>query len=352
MTQPRVSVVMAVRDGERWLAEACRSVLTQSLRELELIVVDDGSTDRSPDILAEAARSEARLRLERQSPQGLVSALNRGVALARTPLIARLDADDVARPDRLERQLSFLDAHRDVVLLGSWAEKIDESGAVVGRLRPQTDSVRLKAVLQHSNPFIHSSVVMRAELVRALGGYRPQCRAAEDYDLWLRLSEHGAVANLPHELVQYRLHPGSVTRTSRTRQCFSARLVRRAAAARSSGVPDPLAALAELPDWWMPEAPAQFYGADALLMRFLDMADASSVTATRLAALEPPDAGILAALPHAERVLARRAILRLLALQKRPARLSTMRLVGLLLAAAKPRRGGRAVIDGSGHGMA
>jgi glycosyltransferase involved in cell wall biosynthesis len=154
---PRVSVLLPVRNGARWLNKAVESVLAQTLSDLELLAVDDGSTDATPEILAGFAARDSRVRLLRQRGVGLVAALNAGLAMARAPITARLDADDIALPHRLERQLLHLDRNGEIGLLGSWAHRIDESGRIAGRLAPAVNSAALRQVLAKSNPFIHSS---------------------------------------------------------------------------------------------------------------------------------------------------------------------------------------------------
>ena len=337
MLLPKVSVIMAVRDGERWLEEACRSVLSQSLSDIELIVIDDGSTDGSVIILETLSESDPRLRWQSQPPAGLVAALNRGLSLARAPLLARLDADDIAVPSRLAEQSAFLGGHPDMVLLGSWAEKMDAQGRNIGRLTPESGSDRLAEILQHSNPFVHSSVMMRTDGVRELRGYRAACLSAEDYDLWLRLSERGRIGNLPRELVRYRVHTGSVTRTSRVRQCFSTRLARRAAAARRAGKPDPIDGLTVPPDWWADDALDQFYGEDAALSRFLDLATPEICKAKLSMDLALPKPEQLTDLSHAEKVLARRALRNLLFSLSRPAGVSAVALIRLFKATFSKR---------------
>ena len=200
---PRVSVVMPVRDGERFLREALESTLAQTVAELELIVVDDGSTDATPAILAECAERDGRVRVQRQEPGGLTVALNAGCAHAQAPVIARMDADDVMLPDRLERQLAYLDAHPDVALLGGGIVLVDESGAEIDR-----EPGRAELDFLARNELTHATVAMRTEAFRALGGYRLD--QAEDYDLWLRFEERGGVAALPDFVLRYRLHPGPV----------------------------------------------------------------------------------------------------------------------------------------------
>ena len=272
---PQVTVLLPVRDGARWLGEALQSVLAQTFGDWELVVVDDGSTDDTPRILAEFAQRDSRIRVIRQEPLGLVVALNRGLAEARGALLARLDADDVARPQRLEQQVSHFSRHPEAGLLGSWAERIDDAGRPKGLLKPETEPARLGRTLMRANPFVHSSVMFRTELARRLGGYRPAFRAAEDYDLWLRLAENATIANLPEVLIQYRWHGDNVTNRDAIRLAFSVRLAQRAARARQTGV-DPAEGLVDAPDWRSPAADASFYASDAALYRMLELADPNS----------------------------------------------------------------------------
>jgi glycosyltransferase involved in cell wall biosynthesis len=308
VSYPEVSVLMAVRDGERWLSDACRSILRQSLADLELIVVDDGSHDRSPAILAGLQTADARVRVLHQEPRGLVSALNRALDVARAPLIARLDADDLALPQRLSHQIARIEAQPKLVLLGTWAEKIDAEGRVIGRLEPETDPARLAALLQEKNPFIHSSVMMRTEIVRAVGGYREALAGAEDYDLWLRLSERGMLANLPEVLVRYRWHGGGATQRQPLRQGFSVRLATRSARSRRATGVDPADSLQAPPDWWSPEATAAFYGDDARIYRFLDASGLDSQNAAPMIQVLPITAHEMAHLTHTEKQIARRTL--------------------------------------------
>lgn len=206
---PAVSVLMAVHDGAGTVRAAVDSVLAQTAADLELLVVDDGSTDATPAILG--AVGDPRLRVVRQAHAGLTAALNYGLRLARAPLLARLDADDLALPERLARQRAFLDAHREVGLLGTGARTVDAGGREVGLIRPPADDAGLRRALIRANPFVHSSVVVRRAVIEAVGGYDETLPVAQDYDLWMRMSGHTRLANLPEPLVVRRLLPGRVS---------------------------------------------------------------------------------------------------------------------------------------------
>ena len=300
---------MPVYNGSRWLAEAIDSVLAQTLSNFELLVIDDGSTDDTPRLLAQYADRDRRIRVLRQDHLGLVAALNRGLAEARGPLLARLDADDRALAHRFAAQLRFLTDNADFGLVGSWARKIDEDGVVRGQIRPETVPERLSEQLLRGNPFLHSSIMMRTELIRGLGGYRSAFEAAEDYDLWLRVSEHSKVANLAEFLIEYRWHPDAVTRRKAIRQSFSVRLAQRSAQARRQSGRDPAGGLTNPPDWNAIEPSASFYADDAALYRLLSAADVNAPAA----AVKDLDFSLLAeraaTLTHAERRLALRAAL-------------------------------------------
>jgi hypothetical protein len=312
--QPRISVIMPVRDGARWLGEAIASITAQTLTDLELVVVDDGSADASADLVAARAQGDRRLRLIRQGRQGLVAALNRGLGAARGQLIARMDADDRAQPQRLQRQSDYLEARPAVGLLGTWADRIDEQGAPRGVLQPPDAPEALAALLPCTNPFIHSSVMLRAAVLRQTGSYRPAFEGAEDYDLWLRVSEVAEVANLPERLLQYRWHSASATHRAGVRQLFSTRLAQRAAERRRRDGEDPATGLTAPPDWRADEAlRSRLYGDLVPLFRLLDLADTTGIANARAVAIDMSAlSGGRVVLTHAERRMAQLALLNLL----------------------------------------
>jgi glycosyltransferase involved in cell wall biosynthesis len=229
---------MPVFNNGEWLAAAISSVQAQSFREFELIIIDDGSTDQTEAIIANAARDDARIRTARQDHLGVSAALNCGNALARSPVIARMDGDDIADPDRLRKQLAFLEAHPGLAAVGSWAHVIDAQGRRTGELKPEAEPSALQSLLPKTNPFVHSSMMLSADVVRAVGGYRAGLEGAEDYDLWLRISERAQLANLPEFLLSYRRHSTSASATAARRQLLSARLARLSAMERRASRSD------------------------------------------------------------------------------------------------------------------
>ncbi len=328
---PAVSVIMPVRNGAAYLGESVASIQAQDFTAFELLIIDDGSDDDTPALLSSFAAADPRLRVFHQPPQGIVAALNTAIAQARAPYLARLDADDRARPDRLGKQIAFMEAHPEIGLLGTWAEVIDGAGTRVGRLTPPAEPSRFARVLERTNPFVHSSVMMRTALVRRLGGYRAAFRAAEDYDLWLRMAEVASIANLAEDLTQYRRHAASQSQRDAVRQAFSGRLAQRAAAARRSGAGDPAAALTAPPDWWADEAETSFYADDVGLYRFLDSNEVQAPQYIRAVSAR------LFRLGHVERLLAQQRLRAMLREAGRPIGWRHV-WIALLIAALHPGR--------------
>jgi len=331
MPAPLVSVIMPIRDGERFLQEAIDSVLAQTFADFEIIAIDDGSSDSTPAILAEAARRDPRVTVVRQAPTGLVDALNRGIAATRGPFIARLDADDVSLPARLARQIEAMRSDTSLGLLGSYAEEIDENGRALVIRKPPLSHESLVDALEQGNPFIHSTILVRTDLVRACGGFRAAFAGAEDYDLWLRIAERSRIGNLPETLVRYRVHAQTVTELQKVRMAFSVRIARRAAFERKAGRRDPFEGLAAPPDW-RTTAFDSLLGPDARDFRLLEFADRANAANLELATLDPAIfEGLAARLDHGERRLAQRALLHLLQRKHRPSWLSRARLLTLLI---------------------
>jgi hypothetical protein len=236
---------MPVFNGETYLAEAVRSVLGQTLKELEVVAVDDGSRDGSRAILERFARADRRVRLVVNDQNlGVSESRNTGWRLARAPYIACLDADDIALPDRLFRQVEFLDAHPSVAAVGGGVFTIDANGRRLSMRRYPTKSRVIRSTLLRHNCLAHSSVTMRRAALEAVGGYR--FNSSEDYDLWLRLSERFELANLSEPVSLYRQHLSQQSFLILEKDAKGARAVRAAAQVRRSTGVDPLAGVRDL----------------------------------------------------------------------------------------------------------
>jgi len=212
MVRPVVTVLMAVYNAASFLPQAIDSILKQTYGEFEFLIVDDGSTDASPEILQ--SYSDARLRVISQYPnRGQPHALNMGVREARGVLIARQDADDLSLPNRLEKQVAYMNKHPNVALVGSGAIIIDELGRTMGLRQVETDSFSIRWRQVFKNCFVHSSVMFRKKVVELLGGFDPTIGYGEDFDLWSKIVARYNVANLPEPLILYRDQGGSKTST-------------------------------------------------------------------------------------------------------------------------------------------
>jgi hypothetical protein len=214
---------MAVRDGEPYLAEAVESLLAQSFTGFELVVVDDGSSDGSRDIVRSYGDPRIRL-LENGRNRGLAASLNRGIREARGELLARQDADDVSEPERLARQLAHLDAHPEVALLGCAAREVDSRGRRLRDVPLPRDAAAIRWAMLFSCPFVHTAVVFRRSALERVGPYDERLSYSMDYELWLRVARVFPVANLPEPLVRYRVHEDSMTGAGGERTGEGARL--------------------------------------------------------------------------------------------------------------------------------
>lgn len=209
---PVISVLMACHNGERWVADAISSVLSQSFADFEFVVVDDGSSDSSREIIEDYAARDPRVKLLRKAHTGLEDSLNRGIDMASGEWIARIDADDLCEPQRLEKQLAYASHREGLVFLGSGCFEIDETGTVIRTHRYPRSHWGLVRRLRRAQAFPpHSSAFVRAEALRRLGGYRTSVKRAQDWDLWLRLSEAGVMECLPDPLVRIRKHAAQVS---------------------------------------------------------------------------------------------------------------------------------------------
>ncbi len=241
MTTPTVSVVMSVFNGERFLREAVESILNQSFRELEFIIIDDGSTDSSASMIESYCSQDARVRPYHQENRGLVESLNRGCGLARGKYIARMDADDVCAPTRFVRQVAFLDANPLVGLVGCGIyENIDANGAVLHTSYLPEDNETIQRTLLQRWCFLHPSIMFRRSLCERVGGYRKEFEGTEDHDFTLRMLEHCQAHNLYERLISYRLNPKGLSVTGHQYMYELADVAMRLAQRRRSGQPEDL----------------------------------------------------------------------------------------------------------------
>jgi len=221
---PRVSVLMPVFNAQSYLEAALDSIRDQTFDDFEVIAVDDGSADGSAAILDEARRRDSRFVVVSQRQSGIVDALNRAIGEARGEYFARMDADDIAHGDRLLRQVAFLDATPACVCVGSRYRMIGADGRVLGESRtaPEFRQTDLGSFPPHVATLPHPSIMVRADTMRRVGGYRGGFPHAEDTDLFLRLSGEGLLDCINEPLLDYRIHEGSISAANLVRQTDSA----------------------------------------------------------------------------------------------------------------------------------
>ena len=204
MSKPLVSVIIPCYNAERFIREAVDSILAQTWSELEVIVVDDGSGDRSAAILKTI--SDPRLKIITQKNAGMAAALNTGIEQAEGDFIARQDADDISLPERITAQMEVLLSNNDLVLCGTHAVIVDGDGVPTGRVHdhPATDEA-LKFFLIFDNPFVHSSVIFRRRAFTTAGGYdTTEHPLLQDFELWYKMAVAGEITNIPVVLQKYR----------------------------------------------------------------------------------------------------------------------------------------------------
>jgi glycosyltransferase involved in cell wall biosynthesis len=210
---------MSVYNAGPYLRPALDSILAQTFRDFEFIIIDDGSSDGSPQLLREYAARDTRIRLTVRSNQGLTRTLNEAIELSRGEFLARMDCDDVALPDRFQKQLAALRADTSLVCVGGSFELIDGKGRLLTRLRPPTDDATIQQLLLKGHTAIcHPAAMMRRDAAAKVGNYDPHFKTTQDLDLWLRLGEVGRLGNVPEVVLKFRQHDSSVSETKREEQ--------------------------------------------------------------------------------------------------------------------------------------
>lgn len=222
---PKVTVLMSVFNGERYLKEAIDSILNQTFTDFEFLIINDSSTDKSRDIITQYDDSRIIL-VDNETNLGLTKSLNKGIDLTRGEYIARMDSDDISLPDRLAKQVKFMDANPDIGVCGTWIQSIGLDNEKV--ISFPTDPAAIHCALIFQNPLIHPSVLVNNKLLKSHNlNYNQNFLKAQDYELWTRCCQFFHLANLNEVLLQYRYHTGQITSKNRVEQQGYAELARK-----------------------------------------------------------------------------------------------------------------------------
>jgi glycosyltransferase involved in cell wall biosynthesis len=236
----KISVLMSVYNDEDFLSSSIESILSQSFQDFEFILINDGSSDRSPEIIQEYASKDKRIKVIEQENIGLTKSLNKGLSLARGAYVARQDGGDISLPERFSLQNKFLDDHPNVSILGTSVSLIDEDSNVI-RTKIQPGEIQyIKKILYKKNCFSHGSLMFRRKEILNLGGYREDLPLAQDYDLILRAAERYDLSNLPHVLYQQRMNRKAISVEKAVRQKAMRNYIRSLAQQRSRDGSDDL----------------------------------------------------------------------------------------------------------------
>ena len=201
-----ISVIMGVYNSKEYLREAIESILNQTFKNFEFIIIDDGSNDGSSKILKSYDEKDPRIKIiNNKNNIGLTASLNKGLKTAQYDFIARMDADDISKNDRLQKQYNFLKANKDVSVIGTSAIDIDKEGKIINHRKVPLTYDKIKKTIRTVNPIIHSSVMFRKKDILKIGGYNEKYRKVQDYELWFRcISNDIKLNNLEEELILYR----------------------------------------------------------------------------------------------------------------------------------------------------
>lgn len=214
---PKVSIIMSAYNAKQYMRGAIDSILNQAFRDFEFIIINDGSTDSTRDIILSYKDSRIKF-IENSENIGLTKSLNKGLKIAQGEYIARIDTDDTSMPERLMEQVRFLDEHKDIAVVGSWAEVIDDEKGESYILKHSCDSVIIKWAYIFKNQIVHSSAFFRKNIIEDVGYYNENYKYAQDFDFWFRVSRKYKITNIPKILTKHRIHSKSVSKTPETHQ--------------------------------------------------------------------------------------------------------------------------------------
>jgi glycosyltransferase involved in cell wall biosynthesis len=225
MSKPLVTVLMSVYNGEKFLREAIESILSQIFTDFEFLIINDASTDSSREIVLSYQDDRIRL-IDSEENIGLTKSLNKGLKLARGEYIARMDADDISAPERLQKQFDYLENNPSLTVVGSWAFLIDENGKPIGESHIPADFGSIMGDLFFYNPIMHSTTFFNKEFILRIGGYDENFIRAQDYELWIRIIKNkGKIQNIPEYIIKYRFHLDNITTLQFNRQEDTARKI-------------------------------------------------------------------------------------------------------------------------------
>lgn len=220
-----VSIVMPVYNGERYLRSAIDSILNQTFKDFEFIIVNDGSTDRSPEIVT--SYKDPRIKVFNKSNSGIVDSLNLGIKESKGKYIARMDADDISLPLRIESQVKFMEKNREIGLLGTTMQIIYEDGGLGYVVAPLTEDEDIRKAFLVTNMLVHGSAMMRRTILDQVGKYSKKAKHVEDYDLWIRFSRVTKISNLQDLLYQWRVNLSGLSHKNSAEQTRTEGEIRR-----------------------------------------------------------------------------------------------------------------------------
>lgn len=225
---PKVSVLMPAYNAEKYIAEAIESILSQTFKDFEFIIIDDASTDETWDIIQKYSKLDNRIKsYQNESNFKLSKTLNRGIDLADGKYIARMDADDISMPGRLKTQFDYMEQHPDVGIIGGTMEIMNVDRKITGkRCYGLTDGQIRKKIYRYS-PFCHPAIMIRKSILELAGRYDEIWNPAEDYELYFRIGKYSKFANLKDVLLRYRIMPKSMTTGSTNKMYWKTVEIRR-----------------------------------------------------------------------------------------------------------------------------
>lgn len=223
----KLTVIMSTYNAGEFLNEALESISKQTFEDFTVKIIDDNSTDHTVSIINEWSEKDSRIELVKVNKEncGLTRNLNYLINLSESKFIARMDSDDIALPERFEKQFQFLEKNPEISVLGTWAFNVNEQGKILNKRYVPIDINGIKKMIGKANPIIHPTAMMRTEQIRSVGGYNENFRVAQDYELWFRcLSKGLLLANLPEFLFKYRVIEGHVSKRKMSHRILDAKI--------------------------------------------------------------------------------------------------------------------------------